>query len=94
MNFFYCEDFIRIGNLTNEESQILKHDVYCRYLPNLDEYKDHLTQGRFQIIQTVDLTSQWKSFTSGRLKEFIENKQNLLEIHGEEIYNRLEYFYK
>ncbi len=38
-----------------------------------------------KIIQTVDLTSQWKSFTSERLKEFIENKQHLLEIHGEKI---------
>jgi cyclopropane fatty-acyl-phospholipid synthase-like methyltransferase len=91
--FFYCEDFIRIGNLTNEESQILEHDVYCRYLPNLDQYKDHLIQGGFQIIQTVDLTSQWKSFTSERLQEFRQNKSKLLQIHGEEIYNRLEYFY-
>ncbi|CAF0950104.1 unnamed protein product [Adineta steineri] len=91
--YFYCEDFIRIGNLTNEESQILEHDVFCRYLPTLDEYKQHLIQAQFQIIKTVDLTQQWKDFTKQRFQQYQENKQNLLNIHGEDIYNRLQYFY-
>jgi len=92
--YFYCEDFIRIGNITNEESQILEHDVYCRYLPTLDEYKSTLIQLNFQIIKIVDLTNDWKSFTKERLENFQNNKNQLIQIHGEDIYNRLEYFYQ
>jgi cyclopropane fatty-acyl-phospholipid synthase-like methyltransferase/ABC-type nitrate/sulfonate/bicarbonate transport system substrate-binding protein len=92
--FFYCEDFIRIGNITNEESQILEHDVYCRYLPTLDQYKSTLQQQNFQIIKIVDLTNDWKIYTKQRLEQFQLNKNQLIEIHGEEIYYRLEYFYQ
>jgi cyclopropane fatty-acyl-phospholipid synthase-like methyltransferase len=92
--FFYCEDFIRVGNITNEESQILEHDVYCRYLPTLDEYKRTLIEKNFKIIKIVDLTNDWKIFTKQRLEQFQENKNELIQIHGEDIYNRLEYFYQ
>ncbi|CAF1085802.1 unnamed protein product [Rotaria sordida] len=91
--FFYLEDFIRIGNINNEESQILEHDIYCKYLPTIDEYKSLLIQGKFQIIKIVDLSDDWRIFTSERLEKFRQNKDDLLKIHGEDIYNRLEYFY-
>jgi sulfonate transport system substrate-binding protein len=91
--FFYSEDFIRIGNITNQESQILEHDVYCRYLPTIDEYKQHLIQGGFQIVKVVDLSEDWTNYTKQRLDLFRQNKNNLIQIHGEEIYQRFEYFY-
>ncbi|CAF0870934.1 unnamed protein product [Rotaria sp. Silwood1] len=91
--FFYCEDFIRIGNVTYDESIILEHDLYCKYLPTIDEYKSVLIQENFQIIKVVDLSDDWRIFTSERLEKFRQNKDDLLKIHGEDIYNRLEYFY-
>ncbi|CAF2035606.1 unnamed protein product [Rotaria magnacalcarata] len=91
--YFYCEDFIRIGTINFEESQILEHDVYCKYLPTIDEYKSVLIEGNFQIIKIIDLTDDWKIFTNERLEQFRENKEKLFKIHGEDIYNRLEYFY-
>ncbi|CAF4810576.1 unnamed protein product [Rotaria socialis] len=91
--YFYCEDFIRIGTINFEESQILEHDVYCKYLPTIDEYKSVLIEGKFQIIKIIDLTDDWKIFTNERLEQFHKNKEKLLKIHGEDIYNRLEYFY-
>jgi cyclopropane fatty-acyl-phospholipid synthase-like methyltransferase len=93
-SFFYCEDFIQIGNLTNEESQILEHDVYCRYLPTLDQYKQNIIEHQFHIIKIEDLTNDWKIFTKERLDLFQNNKMNLIQIHGEDIYQRLEYFYQ
>ena len=88
--FFHCEDFTRIGNLTNEGSQILEYDVYCKHLPAIDEYKSQLIRGEFQGIKLVDLSDHWKSFIADRLEKFLENKEQLLEIHGDEIYHRLE----
>ena len=91
--FFFCEDFIRIANLTDEESKILQRDVYCHDLSTIDEYKTQFIQANFQLIQLVDLSEQWKTFTIDRLENFRRNKQHLLEIHGDEVYHRLEYFY-
>lgn len=93
-SFFYLEDFIKIGNITNEESQILEHDVYCKYLPTLDEYKSNLIDLNFQIIKIINLTNDWKLFTKQRLELFQQNKKNLIQIHGEDIYNGLQYFYQ
>ncbi|CAF1404384.1 unnamed protein product [Adineta ricciae] len=92
--YFFCEDFIRIGHLTNEESQILEHDVFCKYLPTIDEYQQHLIQSGFQIIQIVDLSEDWRNFTKERLDSFEQNQNKLIEIHGEEIYQRLKYFFQ
>ncbi|UJR38635.1 hypothetical protein I4U23_031300 [Adineta vaga] len=92
--YFYCEDFIRIENLTNEESQILEHDVFCKYLPTIDQYKDHLIQSGFVILKTVDLSEDWRNYTKERLDLFEKNQMNLIEIHGEDIYQRLHSFYQ
>lgn len=93
-SFFYLEDFIQIGNLTNEESQILEHDVFCQYLPTLDQYKQSLIDAQFDLIEIVDLTDDWKSFTKERLDSFRRDEEKLIDIHGNEIYSRLEYFYQ
>lgn len=92
--FFYCEDFIRIGNVNYEESKILEHDVFCKYLPTIDEYKSQLNEANFHIVKVVHLTHDWKSFTEKRLTDFRQNKDHFLNIHGEDIYKRLEYFYQ
>lgn len=93
-SFFYLEDFIQIGNLTNEESQILEHDVFCQYLPRLDEYKQSLIDAHFHLVEIVDLTDDWKRFTRERLNSFVKDEEKLIDIHGNEIYSRLLYFYR
>ena len=91
--FFFSEDFIRIGLITNQESQILEHDVFCRYLPTSEQYQTQLIQAGFEIVKVVDLSEDWKQVTNQRLKIFRDNQIKLIQIHGEDIYQRLEYFY-
>jgi len=92
--FFYFEDFYQRNPLTNQQSQILEHDVFCQYLPSWNEYQQLITQEHFQIISVDDLTQDWKDFTQQRLDSFQQNQQQLIDIHGQEIYSRLEYFYQ
>ena len=92
--FFYLEDFVRIGQLTSEESHILEHDVFCSYLPSIDQYRSQLLQSHFEIIHQEDLSLAWKTFTNDRSTRFIDHQRQLIDIHGKEIYERLQSFYR
>ena len=56
--------------------KILEHDVFCKYLPTIDEYKSQLTQANFHIVKVVHLTGDWKSFTEKRLDNFRQKKEH------------------
>ncbi|CAF0797295.1 unnamed protein product [Didymodactylos carnosus] len=92
--YFYCEDFIRLGNLTQEEKQILKHDVYCRYIPTAEEYAQQLNENGFSVVETESLTDDWTLVTKQRLEQFEATMDHQLQVHGKEIYERLKFFYE
>lgn len=91
--YFYAEDFFELGTLTENEKQILKRDVFCSYLPNLETYKEQLRQAGFELVKVDDVTGDWKDFTRARVEDFDARKEELVGIHREDTYKRLRYFY-
>lgn len=88
------EDFYKRGELSPEETRILSEDIYCNYLPTLEEYRSQLLEGRFIEVRIVDKTRLWADFVNERLRQFVENRQHHLQVHGPEIVEALEIFYQ
>ena len=89
----FVEDFYRRSEFTEKELKILSNDVYCNYLPTLDEYKEQLTENGFGKIEFVDMTTNWKEFVNDRFKKFIENRERQIAVNGIEVVEGLEDFY-
>jgi len=90
---FFAEDFFELGTLTETEKQTLQRDVFCSYLPKFDTYKEHFQNAGFEIVAAEDITEEWKSFTRKRVEQFDANREDLINVHRQDTYNRLRYFY-
>lgn len=90
----FIEDFCKRGELDQEETKILAEDTYCSYLPTAVEYKDQLLEGGFQDVELVDKTALWNSFVKERLEKFIKGRDHYAEVHGIEVADDMEDFYK
>ncbi len=89
----FVEDFYKRSEFTEKELDILSNDVYCNYLPTLDEYKEQLSENGFGKIELVDMTTNWKEFVNDRFKKFIENRERQITVNGIEVVEGLEDFY-
>lgn len=90
----FIEDFYERGQFNDSERKILSEDVYCDYLPTLERYRIQLIEGGFTDVQLIDKTVVWTNFVKDRTKQFIENRQHNIDVHGIEIVEGLEYFYQ
>jgi sulfonate transport system substrate-binding protein len=92
--FFYLEDFFAVNLPSAKEKFILQHDVFCQYLPNLARYRAELEGSGMEIVRMDDLTRDWRDFTRRRSENWTANKGKLVEIHGSELFERLQFFYR
>jgi cyclopropane fatty-acyl-phospholipid synthase-like methyltransferase len=93
--YFYAEDFFELPTpLTEEEKQRLSKDVFCPYVPNLETYRKQVESSGLKIVEVVDLTEDWKLYTQDRVEKFKSHKESFVNLHGEEIYKSLLYFYQ
>lgn len=90
----FIEDFYKRGEFDKEELRILSEDVYCNYLPTLEEYRVQLTTNGFSIIEFTDMTERWSLFVKERFNKFIENRERHIKVNGIEIVEGLEDFYQ
>lgn len=90
---FYAEDFFEKATLTEEEKRRLADDVYCPYLPNEETYKRDLVQAGFEIVTFEDLTEDWRQYTTQRVAKWDADHDRLVQVHREDTFNRLRYFY-
>jgi len=90
---FYAEDFFDKNKLTPTEKKILRDQVYCAYVPDMQTYLSQLTDSGFEIVQAKDLTEDWVRYTAERVARFDDNKEQLIQIHRVDTFNRLRYFY-
>jgi len=88
------EDFYKRGELSPEETRILSEDIFCDYLPSLEEYRSQLLESRFIEVRIIDKTRLWADFVNIRLRQFVENRRRHLQVHGPEIVEALEIFYQ
>jgi len=91
---FLAEDFYKLSMFTEEETKILRDEVYCPYCPDMNTYKSQLKKAGFVEIVVDELTEEWKKFTELRVQRWEDEKNKLLSIHREDTYNRLGSFYR
>ncbi|MDD2927804.1 MAG: methyltransferase domain-containing protein [Candidatus Omnitrophica bacterium] len=90
----FIEDFCKRGEFDRQELRILSEDVQCPYLPTAGEYRNQLIENGFTKIELTDKTACWNSFVKERMGKFIENRDRHARIHGIEITEEIEDFYK
>ena len=90
----YIEDFSKLREPTGEQWEVLKEKVLCPYLPSPEEYKDQLAEAGFTDIQADDLSDDWTAFTRERYDAYRGRRERNLELHGPEVTDGMEDFYK
>jgi len=90
----FFEDYYKLGAFSSEEEKILCGDVQCPYLPVAEEYKHQLIENGFTDVKFEDKTVCWSDFVRGRVEKFIENRDRYAKLHGNEVADGMEDFYK
>ncbi|MDD5567610.1 MAG: methyltransferase domain-containing protein [Candidatus Omnitrophica bacterium] len=90
----FFEDYCKLGEFSPEEEKILREDVQCPYLPTTEEYKRQLIENGFTDVKLEDKTACWSDFVRGRVEKFIENRLCYAKLHGNEVADGMEDFYK
>ncbi|MDD3344813.1 MAG: methyltransferase domain-containing protein [Candidatus Omnitrophica bacterium] len=90
----FFEDYYKLGEFSPEEVRVLREDVQCPYLPTAEEYKKQLMENGFKDVELEDKTVCWSGFVNGRVEKFIENRNSYEKIHGAEVTEGMEDFYK
>lgn len=90
---FYAEDFFELAEFTPQERQLLRHDVFCKYLPTLAVYQQELVAAGFEVVGLTDVTREWTAQTQARVDAFEAQRAESVRIHGAELVQGLAYFY-
>jgi cyclopropane fatty-acyl-phospholipid synthase-like methyltransferase len=90
----FIEDFCKLGEFDREEKKILSEDTYCSYLPTAEEYREQILGNGFARVELIDRTCLWKSFVNERLNRFISVRDHYVQVHGLEVAEDIEDFYK
>ena len=89
----FIEDFYCKASFTNLELESLAKDVFSKDLPSREQYISQLEMFGFHDVQFIDMTSQWTSYVTTRLDQFVVAKESFVTIHGEDAYSGLLHFY-
>ena len=90
----YVEDFFERGNLSARERETLALKVYCRGLPRLDALYRDLEEAGFTDVDAHDLTPSWTDFVSERARAYRERREQEVALHGAEVFEGLDDFYR
>jgi cyclopropane fatty-acyl-phospholipid synthase-like methyltransferase len=89
----FIEDYIRLRDLTHQESFLLREKVQCSYLPTHEEYIQNLIDVDFVIESVEEMSVSWKGFTAERLSLYRERREISVALHGDSIVSGLDDFY-
>ena len=89
----FVEDYFELGSLSVQERKVLEHEVYCHYVPTLNDYSTQLAQAGFDQIELTDMTDAWLPFLAKRREGYSRDRERNVRVHGPEIVNALETFY-
>lgn len=89
----YIDDFVKLSEFSDEESEFIALKAHCRYCPLLKEYLQHLTDVGFELELHQDLTDVWRQHTKQRAIDFKNEQDNLEKVHGAESFEQLYEFY-
>jgi len=90
---FFAEDFYALKPLNAREKHILEEEVFCPYVPSMEEYKKQITDQGFEIVECTDLTESWLEYSKKRVAYWDGNKEELTRVHRADTFKRLRFFY-
>eukprot|EP01024_Parvocaulis_polyphysoides_P067861 TRINITY_DN8192_c0_g1_i1.p1 TRINITY_DN8192_c0_g1~~TRINITY_DN8192_c0_g1_i1.p1 ORF type:complete len:306 (+),score=55.08 TRINITY_DN8192_c0_g1_i1:3-920(+) len=91
--FIYIEDFYMRNQFSSEEQVMLERDIYIKFLPSIDEYKQQIQDAGFVDVQLVDMTQNWAAFVKSRFETFESNLDRNVRVHGQDAVDALKHFY-
>jgi len=89
----FVEDYYQRGPLSAAERRALAEKVYCRYLPDFAAYEAQLRDAGFTAVELEDQTESWAGFVAGRLAGFRADRDRLIAVHGQDLFDALDDFY-
>ena len=90
----YVEDLYLIGSPSKAEQADLDGMMQANTLPTREDYIKELQQAGFGEVDFSDMTEDWAAFTAERLSVFRANRSAYEAIHGHEVYEALDHFYR
>lgn len=90
----FIEDFTKLSEPSDAQWEILKEKVLCSYLPGPQDYQDQLQAAGFTQVVAEDVSAEWTRFTRERHDAWCARRARNLELHGPEITDGMEDFYK
>ena len=92
--FFYVEDLFSRKSFSKKELSELLKEIYANYLPDIQTYKSEIENIGFYLLLCEDMSSEWTKFTRNRYLSYNQQKDRHLRVHGRDIYNSINSFYK
>jgi sarcosine/dimethylglycine N-methyltransferase len=89
----YIEDYGRHREASAQEAEALAVKVQCPFVPTAAIYRGHLSDSGFGQVDLDDVTGDWMTFTSGRLKAYRAARERNIAIHGSAVVDGLDDFY-
>ena len=89
----FVEDFHEIDTFTDRERTQLAADVYCEYLPSLEEFGTQCEAAGFTDVEPQDATNDATSFASERARAFMASRERHVRVHGVKIADGLQHFF-
>lgn len=89
----YVEDFFEKRTLTADEKLALEREVYCSYVPTMEDYASCLEEAGFINLELIDVSNEWTDFVVARRIMFEQSREQHIAVHGVEIVDALSQFY-
>ena len=89
---FYCEDFVQLNTITDNERSVLQDGVFCNYISTQQQYIDDLQQAGYTV-HTELLTDSWLLYSIDRATQWKSQYQRNIHIHGKDVVDNLQQFY-
>lgn len=90
----FIEDFTKLTEPDEAQWADLKEKVLCPYLPSPQDYEEQLREAGFIDVAAEDMSAAWTRFTRERYDAWRAQRDRNLDLHGAEITDGMEDFYK
>jgi cyclopropane fatty-acyl-phospholipid synthase-like methyltransferase len=84
---FLIEDMVALNPFTDEEITTLNEVIFAPYVPDSETYRLHLENAGFINIEFDNVSALWTDWVNSRYQQHKENKEENIELYGNEIFN-------
>lgn len=90
---FFVEDLMQGTAFDIEGTDTLNRELFANSMVSEAAYVESVEAAGFEIIETTNMTADWRAFTAMRLEMFIANRDAFINTHNEALYRDRKHFY-